>query len=127
MRAVVGRCRCHLWQRGVSAMAPGSRHHSLHAHARQCSKKEESWLWPGAIYLSAGEQQLPLSGRRTTSLRGVECSQSRPCLHRQCQAVWSMLAKSPMHDWTLQVSRRARELAHTPEFANEQRQRKKVE
>ncbi len=31
-------------------------HHPLYAHARQCSAKEQSRLWPGAIYLSAGEQ-----------------------------------------------------------------------
>ena len=71
---------CDLWQRGVSTMVAGSRYHALHAHARQRSEKEQSRLWPGAIYLPAGEQHLPLPGRRATELCRLECSQSRPCL-----------------------------------------------
>jgi hypothetical protein len=34
-KARLHRSRCNLWQRGVSAMAAGSRHHSLYAQARQ--------------------------------------------------------------------------------------------
>src|SRR6516225_6474344 len=74
-------------------MVTGPRHHALYAHPRQCSEKEQSGLWPGAIYLSAREQQLPLSCRRATELRWVEHSQSSPCLHRQRQTLRSMLPK----------------------------------
>ena len=88
-----------------SAMVGGSEHHSLHANPRQCSEKEQSRLWPGAIYLSAREQHLPLSCRRATELRGAKRSQSSPCLHRQRETLRSMLTKSTMHDWTIQVSR----------------------
>ena len=77
------------------------RHHALHAHARQCSEKEQPRLWSGAIYLSAGEQQLPLSCRRAAELRRLERSQSCPCLYRQRQAVRSMLAESAMHHWAI--------------------------
>ena len=55
-RASVGSSRCHLWQRRVSAMVAGSRHHALYANPRQRSEKEQSRLWPRAIYLSAREQ-----------------------------------------------------------------------
>src|SRR5262249_10283326 len=86
-------------------MVAGSRHHALYAHARQRAEKEQSRLRPGAIYLSAREQRLPLSGRRATELCGFERAQSRPCLYRQRQTLWSMLTKSTMHHWTKQVSR----------------------
>jgi hypothetical protein len=74
-------------------MVAGSRHHALYAHARQCSEKEQSWLWPRAIYLSAGEQQLPLSCRRATDLRRLKRSESCPCLYRQRETLRSMLTQ----------------------------------
>ena len=43
--ASIHHSRCDLWQWGVSAMVAGSRHHSLYAHARQCSEKEQPRLW----------------------------------------------------------------------------------
>ena len=64
-------------------------------------EKEQSRLWPGAIYLSAREQQLPLSRRRATELCWSERSQSCPCLYRQRQTLRSMLTKSTMHEWTV--------------------------
>ena len=88
-----------------SAMVAGSRHHALYAHTRQRAEKEQSRLRPGAIYLLAREQQLSLSGRPATELCRLERSQSRPCLYRQCETLRSLLTKSTMHDWTLQVSR----------------------
>ena len=100
-RASVGSSGCDLWQWGVSAMVAGSWHHALHAHARQCSEKEQPRLWPGAIYLSAGKQQLPLSCRRATELCRLERSQSCPRLYRQRQTLRSMLPKSAMHNWTI--------------------------
>src|SRR5579864_7865543 len=86
-------------------MVAGSRHHALYAHTRQRAEKEQSRLRPGAIYLLAREQQLSLSGRRATELCRLFRSQSRPCLYRQCETLRSLLTKSTMHDWTLQVSR----------------------
>jgi len=74
-------------------------------HARQRTAQEQSQLRPGALYLPAGEQHLPLSGRRATELCRLECSQSRPCLHRQRETLRSLPTKSTMHDGTLQVSR----------------------
>ncbi len=100
-RASVGSSGCDLWQWGVSAMVAGSRHHALHAHARQCSEKEQPRLWPGAVYLCTGEQQLPLSCRRATELCRLKRSQSCPCLYRQRQTLRSMLPKSAMHNWTI--------------------------
>ena len=93
--------RYDLWQWGVSAMVAGSRHHPLYAHARQCSEKEQSRLWPRAIYLSAREQSLPLSCGRATELRWLERSQSCPCLYRQRETLRSMLTKSALHEWTI--------------------------
>ena len=93
--------RYDLWQWGVSGLVAGSRHYPLYAHARQCSAKEQSRLWPGAIYLSAGEQQLPLSCGRATELRWLERSQSCPCLYRQRETLRSLLAKSAVHEWTI--------------------------
>ena len=43
-------------------------------HARQCVADEKPVLWSRALYLSAGKQQLPLSGRGTTQLRWAERS-----------------------------------------------------
>ena len=86
-------------------MVSGSGHHALYAYPRQRPEKEQSRLWPRAIYLSAGEQQLPLSCRRATELRRVERSQSCPCLYRHCQALWSLPTKSAVHQWTIQISR----------------------
>ena len=100
-RASLPSSRCHLWQWGVSAMVAGSWHHALHAHARQCAEKEQPRLWPRAIYLSAREQQLPLSCRRATELCRLERSQSCPCLYRQRQTLRSMLPKSTMHEWAI--------------------------
>jgi len=85
-------------------MVAGSWHHTLHAHARDSALKEQSRLRPGAIHLSTREQPLPLSGRRASELCRVERSQSRPCLHRECETLRSLLPKSTMHDGTLQVS-----------------------
>ena len=95
------RSRCDIRQWGVSAMVVGSRHHALHAHARQCSAQEQPWLWPGAIYLSAGKQPLSLSGRRATELRRLERPQSCPRLYRQRQALWGVLTKGAMHQRTI--------------------------
>src|SRR5215469_7964989 len=101
MRAVVGSCRHHLWQRGVSAVVAGSRYHALYAHPRECSEKEQSRIWSRAIYLSAEEQPLPLSCRTTSELRWLERSQSCPCLYRQRETLRSMLTKNAMHNWTI--------------------------
>src|SRR5437899_4011382 len=115
-------------------MVAGSWHHALYAHARQCAQKEQSVLRSRAIYLSAREQQLSLSGWGTAQLCRPECSQSCPRLHRQRQTLWGMLTKCTsgrykylaihMHEPARQ---RARELANTPAFASAQRERKKVE
>jgi len=43
-------------------MVAGSWHHSVHAYPGQCAKKEQSVLRSGVFYLSAGKQQLSLSG-----------------------------------------------------------------
>src|SRR5882724_3685454 len=100
-RTLVGGRRCHVRERGVPAMVDGAEYHALHAHARQCFAKKQSRLWPGAVYLSAREQQLPLSCRRATELRRLERSQSGPCLYRQRQTLRSMSSKSRMHEWTI--------------------------
>ena len=108
-------------------MVAGSRHHALHAHARQCSEKEQSRLWPGAIYLSAGEQlnYVGLNVRNRahayigSAKRCGACSQKAQCTTGR----YKYLAIH-MHE---SVRQRARELAQTPEFAKAQRQRKKVE
>ena len=68
-------------------------------------RKNNPGLWSGAIYLSAREQQLPLSCRRATELCGAKRSQSSSCLHRQRETLRSMLTKSTMHEWAIQVSR----------------------
>jgi len=39
--------------------------------------------------------------RRAVELRGIERSQSCPCLYRQCQTLRSMLAKSTVHERTI--------------------------
>ena len=69
-----------------------------------CEAQEQPLLWTGAFYLSAGKQQLSLSGGRTTQLRWLECSQSCSRLHWQRQTLWDMLAKTTMHEWTIQIS-----------------------
>src|SRR3989442_2903408 len=117
-------------------MVAGSWHYAIYAHARQCAEKEQSVLRSRAIYLSAREQQLSLSGWRTAQLCRPECSQSCPRLHRQRQTLWGMLTKNSMHQWRYKylaihmhepARQRARELANTPAFASAQRERKKVE
>jgi len=82
-------------------MVARSRRHALYVHARRCPEKEPSRLWPGAIYLSTGEQPLPLSGRRATELRRLERPQSCPCLYRQRETLRSVLPKSAMLEWTI--------------------------
>ena len=117
-------------------MVAGSRHHALHAHARQRAEKEQHRLRAGAIYLPTRKQHLPLSGRRATELCRLERSQSCPCLYRQRETLRGMFPKSTMHSGRYKylavhihesARQRARELAKTPEFSKAQRQRKKVE
>jgi hypothetical protein len=45
-----------------------------------------------------------LSGGRTTQLRWLECSQSCSRLHWQRQTLRDLLAKTTMHEWTIQIS-----------------------
>jgi len=87
------------------AMVAESRHHALHAHARQRAEKEQSRLWAGAIYLLGREQHLPLPGWRATELCRLKRSQSCPCLYRHRETLRGLLPKSAMHEWALQVSR----------------------
>ena len=100
-------------------------------------RKNNPFYGPERFTYLAGEQQLSLSCRRATELRRLERSQSRPCLYRQRQTLWSMPLKKrnarvdDINIWPFTshepARQRARELANTPEFAKAQRQRKKVE
>jgi len=49
-------------------MVGGAGDQSLHADAGECEPQEQPLLWTGAFYLSAGKQQLSLSGGRTAQL-----------------------------------------------------------
>ena len=117
-------------------MVAGSWHYALYAHARQCAEKEQSVLRSRAIYLSAREQQLSLSGWEQLNYVGLNvrnrahayigsgkrcgaCSQKTQCTSGR----YKYLAIH-MHEPARQ---RARELANTPAFASAQRERKKVE
>jgi transposase len=60
-RARIGGGGYDLRQRGFSAMAVGSEHHSVHAHQGQHSPQEKPVLWSRAFYLSARTQSLHLS------------------------------------------------------------------
>src|SRR6202041_3339606 len=129
--------RCYLWQRRVPAVANGSRHHTLYAHAGQCSAQEQSALRSRAFHLPSRKQQLPLSRRPATQLRRTQCSEPNPRLHRDAQTLWrggaqkAQCTTSPLKYLAIHVHeparQRARDLANTPGFANAQRQRKKVE
>jgi len=123
-------------ERGVPAMVGGSEHHSLHANPRQYSPKEQPVLWPRAVHLPAGKQQLSLPGRAATELRWPVCSEThlyligtrKRCgacaLRAQCTSAAFRCLAIHMHE---PVRQRTRELANTPEFAPAQRQRKKIE
>src|SRR2546427_1769659 len=76
-RTLVGSRRCHVREWGVSAMVAGSWHHSVHAYPGQFAKKEQSVLRSGVFYLSAGKQQLSLSGWGATQLCRAQNSPTR--------------------------------------------------
>jgi len=117
-------------------MVSGSRDHSLHANPRQHPQKEQPVYGPERFtyqpesnsYRCPAGQQLNYGGRsarnRTYTYIGTRkrcgaCPQKAQCT----SAAFRCLAIH-MHE---AVRQRARELAHTPEFAKAQRQRKKVE
>ena len=77
-RSRVGGCRCHLRQRRVPAVVNGAGHHTVHAHAGQCSPQEQSALRSRAFHLSSRKQQLSLSRRPATQLRRSTMSGTEP-------------------------------------------------
>src|SRR5206468_1978552 len=127
--------RHHVWKWGVPAMVTGAGHHSLYAHSGQCPQKEEPLLRPRTFYLSSGKQQLSLPRRaathggrnarnRTYAYIGTRkrcgaCSQKAQCTSEAFRYL-AIHMDEP-------ARQRARELANTPQFANAQRERKKVE
>src|SRR5271157_2316288 len=117
-------------------MVGGSGHHSVYADSRQYPQKEQSVLRSRAVHLSTGKQQLSLPRRPATQLRWPERPESYLYLYRNPQTLWGVFAKTAMHYAAFRclaihmhepARQRARELVDTPEFANAQRQRKKVE
>src|SRR5262249_3578404 len=86
-----------LRQRGFSAMAVGSEHHSVHAHKGQHSPKEQPVLWTRAFYLSARTKSLHLSRRPATQLWWSGLSESRLQLYWNAQTLRCVFAKSPVH------------------------------
>ena len=117
-------------------MAGRSEHHSLYANPRQCPQKEQPFLRARAFYLSARKQQLSLSCGAATELWRAQSAEShhvyigtrKRCgacaLKAQCTSGAFRYLAIHMDEAARQ---RARELAKTAEFANAQRQRKKVE
>ena len=117
-------------------MADGPGDQAVHAHQGCCRADEKSVVCSGVLYLLTGEQQLHLSRRPAVELWRPQREESHLRLYRNSQEVRSMRAEIPVHDWTVPVScnpyeeaarQRARDLRTTPEFAQAQRQRKKVE
>jgi hypothetical protein len=122
--------------RRKTVQSPSLGHHSVYAHAGQCSPQEQPALRSRPFHLSSRKQQLSLSRRPATQLRRLECQEPNSCLHRKPQALRCVSAKAQcttgqykylaihMHEPARQ---RARDLVNTPASANSQRERRKVE
>src|SRR5439155_20352119 len=100
----IGGGRHDLRERGVSAVASGTRHHSLYAHARQCPEKEEPLLRPRAFHLCSRKQQLSLSGRAATQLWRAQPEEPNLCLHWNPQALWCVLTESAVYQRGIPIS-----------------------
>jgi len=135
-RTCVGGRRCHLRQRRVPAMVNGARHHTLYAHAGQCSSQKPSALRPDRFthlpesnsYLWPVGQQLNYGGHNARNRTHVYIGSRKHCgtCAQKAQCTSSPLKYLAIH--IHEPSRqRARDLANTPGFVNAQRQRKKVE
>src|SRR5947208_8752499 len=103
-RAYLSSCRCHLRKRRVPAVANGTGHHTVYAHAGQYSPQKQSALRSRAFFLSSRKQQLHLSRRAATQLWWTQCSEPYPRLYRDPQTLWGVRAKSAMHQLTVEVS-----------------------
>ena len=67
-------------------------------------RKNSPFYGPERFTYQPGKQPLSLSGGRTAQLCWVERSPSGSGLHWQRQTLRSMLAKTTMHEWTIQIS-----------------------
>src|SRR5215831_3999775 len=126
-RARIGGGGYDLRQRGFSAMAVGSEHHSVHAHQGQHSPQEKPVLWSRAFYLSARTQSLHLSrwppinygGRvyrnRAFAYIGTRKRCGACSLRAQCT---SAPFRSLIIHQNEAARQRTRDLANTPEFAH---------
>ncbi len=99
-RARIGSGRHDLRERGVLAMVGGSEHHALHAHARQCPRKNSPLYGPERFtYLPESNSYRCPAGQQL-NYGGLNVRNRAHAYIGTAQTLWSMCTKSAMHERT---------------------------